>query len=214
MEATGLLALLKQQDARRFPEDVELKVGRIKALSGSSIPQDLKVACCNAGAVELFEGRYRLLQIDELTNVGDLQAGEFGGLRCPAHWIAFLDARDGNYIAIDLTTENILDCDHDTIGTAGVIAKNFTDFLSRLIREGPEPYWLNPNFRSIKEIVHPASQELNRYMYRKFWESLGNEVGPEVCSTAGCSRKRIRVSVKCRLHHYEMLRGHSCPFQE
>lgn len=37
---------------------------------------------------------------------------------------------------------------------------------------------------------------------------LGEEIGPELCRSAGCERKRVQHSVLCSLHHYESLLGH------
>jgi hypothetical protein len=42
---------------------------------------------------------------------------------------------------------------------------------------------------------------------RSFFGCLGEEVGPEFCRHSGCTHKRIQVSVMCRLHHFEMIRG-------
>ncbi|MFL6257198.1 MAG: hypothetical protein ACJ74T_19495 [Pyrinomonadaceae bacterium] len=47
----------------------------------------------------------------------------------------------------------------------------------------------------------------------KFYESLGEEIGPEVCGWDGCERNRLALSVMCRAHHYEMVLKRPCPFQ-
>ncbi len=41
---------------------------------------------------------------------------------------------------------------------------------------------------------------------REFLLALGDEVGPEACRREGCERKRIRLGVLCRRHHFEMMR--------
>ena len=46
----------------------------------------------------------------------------------------------------------------------------------------------------------------------KFYQSLGSEIGPEICSHEGCERKRISLSVMCSSHHFEMVRRKPCPF--
>jgi hypothetical protein len=46
-----------------------------------------------------------------------------------------------------------------------------------------------------------------------FYESLGEEMGPEVCQWEGCERNRIALSVMCRAHHYEMVLKRPCPFR-
>ena len=40
---------------------------------------------------------------------------------------------------------------------------------------------------------------------KQFYQSLGAEFGPEMCRHENCSRKRIDLSVMCRLHHFEMV---------
>jgi len=47
---------------------------------------------------------------------------------------------------------------------------------------------------------------------KKFYESLGSEIGPELCRYEGCERKRIAYSVMCRCHHFEMVWQRPCPF--
>ena len=44
-----------------------------------------------------------------------------------------------------------------------------------------------------------------------FFKSLGGEVGPELCRRPDCGRRRIRLSVMCRKHHFEMLMHRDCP---
>lgn len=48
---------------------------------------------------------------------------------------------------------------------------------------------------------------------RTFFTSLGPETGPELCNENGCVKKRIALSVKCRLHHFQMVVGRPCPFK-
>ena len=44
-----------------------------------------------------------------------------------------------------------------------------------------------------------------------FWNSLGEEVGPELCKHEECDRKRIQLSVMCRGHHFEMVMKRPVP---
>jgi hypothetical protein len=46
---------------------------------------------------------------------------------------------------------------------------------------------------------------------RAFWASLGDEGGPELCTTDGCPRRHISLSVKCRAHHFEMVKRRAPP---
>lgn len=49
---------------------------------------------------------------------------------------------------------------------------------------------------------------------RAFFEVLGDE-RPEVpCRQAGCERGAVRQSVLCRVHHFESVKGRTCPFRE
>jgi hypothetical protein len=120
---------------------------------------------------------------------------------------------DGDYIAIDLVSNKVLDCDHNELGTARVVAHSISDFFGRFFSSTPEKYWLEPEFLPFEVLVHPPSNELNRFSYRDFWDALGEEIGPEICTSVDCQRKRIALSLKCRKHHYEMVRSHSCPFE-
>ncbi len=43
------------------------------------------------------------------------------------------------------------------------------------------------------------------YEDNAFLQTLGDEVGPEHCKHEGCTRKRIKNSVLCRRHHFEMI---------
>ena len=42
---------------------------------------------------------------------------------------------------------------------------------------------------------------------RDFFESLGDEVGPETCKHESCRSKRVKNSVMCRHHHFFMIQG-------
>lgn len=54
----------------------------------------------------------------------------------------------------------------------------------------------------------PLSEEAQKKIENdNFWKSLGEEIGPELCKHAGCTKKRIQYSVMCREHHFEMVTG-------
>ena len=44
-----------------------------------------------------------------------------------------------------------------------------------------------------------------------FIESLGDEIGPDTCRRPDCEHKRIKLSVFCRSHHFQMIKGRPCP---
>ena len=47
---------------------------------------------------------------------------------------------------------------------------------------------------------------------RRFFESLGPELGPENCREPGCTHRRINPGLFCRCHHFEMVMRRPCPF--
>lgn len=47
---------------------------------------------------------------------------------------------------------------------------------------------------------------------RAFYDSLGEERADQPCRKPDCRRGAIELSVFCRPHHYESLRGEPCPF--
>ncbi len=119
---------------------------------------------------------------------------------------------DSNYIAIDAVSRQIVDCDHDEMGRARIIALTLMEFLDRLLKEGPDPYWLSQAFTPYGELRFEPGAEFYRYVDRGFWEGLGEEVGPDQCQSLGCDRRHLFLSVLCRRHHYENLKGRACPF--
>jgi hypothetical protein len=47
---------------------------------------------------------------------------------------------------------------------------------------------------------------------KRFFNGLFPEAGPEVCREEGCTRLRIRHSVLCAKHHFEMIKEKHCPW--
>jgi hypothetical protein len=56
--------------------------------------------------------------------------------------------------------------------------------------------------------------EWRAHVDRKFFESLGAERTAESCGRTGCRRGRISHSSLCRVHHFESVRGRTCPFDD
>lgn len=56
-----------------------------------------------------------------------------------------------------------------------------------------------------------TDEERREYEDEQFYASLGDEVGSEECRHEGCTRNRIRHSVMCGEHHFEMVKGRSAP---
>ncbi len=213
MQISEVVSRLQRNGIEQPRDGVENQMQRIAAFAGCEISDQFADLYKNIEGGLLFEGEFRLLPIGEIENVGELQGGEFGRLSTPSSWVALIDAMDGNYVAIDLFSNKVLDCNHEELGTARVIAHSLSEFFDQFFSTAPEKYWLQPGFSPSEVWIHPPSDELNRYSYREFWKLLGDEEGPEFCSTINCGRGRISMSVKCRKHHYEMVRGHPCPFE-
>ena len=56
-----------------------------------------------------------------------------------------------------------------------------------------------------------ADEERQRYENEMLFASLDDEVEGERCRQEGCEQNRIRHSVMCREHHFEMVTGRSVP---
>ena len=56
-----------------------------------------------------------------------------------------------------------------------------------------------------------SDEERQRYEDEQFYASLGDEIESERCRHEGCARARIRHSVMCREHHFEMVTGRPAP---
>ena len=179
-----------------------------------NLPEDMMQFYTVFENVELFDGKYLLLPLQEMNYVGSLQAGEFGRLACSPSWIAICDCMDGDYVGVDTEPQTIIDCNHEDLGTVRVIASRFSDFLKLVLSTGPSPYWLELDFTPSRILEFEPSPEFYRIADEAFWLQLGEEVDPEPCSCTGCERKRISLSTMCRRHHYEMVMNRSCPFDD
>src|SRR5574341_2484241 len=62
----------------------------------------------------------------------------------------------------------------------------------------------NPK-RWLQEHVSFIEKIYRDYEDKAFLQTLGDEVGPEPCKHEGCIRKRIKNSVLCKRHHFEMI---------
>ncbi len=170
--------MLEKNGIERASDNIEHHLQRIASLANCEIGDELAYLYKNLGGGWLFDGEFRLLPIGEVENVGMLQGGEFGRLSAPASWVALIDAMDGDYIAVDLVSNKVLDCNYDELGSARVIAHSLSDFLEQFFLLAPEKYWLQLGFSPLETLVHPSSDGLNRYSYRDFWDVLGGNLGP------------------------------------
>jgi hypothetical protein len=47
-----------------------------------------------------------------------------------------------------------------------------------------------------------------------FYNLLGPERSDKSCSKEGCRRGAVDLSIYCRVHHFEMIKGKPCPFSD
>src|SRR5262249_53561533 len=128
------------------PPDAESILGQVEQRFSWRLPADLKEYYRQIGEVILFGDVYRLMPLPEIAPVGLLQAGEDWQGWCSPTWLAICDLCDSNYVAIDVASRNILDCDHDDLGRARIIARAFTEFLARALGSDGQLYWLQRDF--------------------------------------------------------------------
>jgi hypothetical protein len=196
------------------PHDAEAILRQLEGRFCSRLPDDLREYYQHFSEVGLFDDRYRLMPLSEIAPVGLLQAGEDGQGWCSPTWLAICDLWDSNYVAIDTTTSNILDCYHEDLGSGRIIAKTFSEFLTCALNSGGQLYWLQHDFQDYGRVEYEPGPEFYRGLDRDWWETLGEEIGPESCRHDECQRKRIHLSVMCRRHHYEMTKRRECPFDD
>jgi len=60
----------------------------------------------------------------------------------------------------------------------------------------------------------PPAHIAIRNIDRTFYESLGPENLSKKCKRDGCNRGTISLSVLCRVHHFESVKGKPCPFDD
>ena len=59
-------------------------------------------------------------------------------------------------------------------------------------------------FTSLKPKLYDIRQE---HEDEEFLNLLGEEIGPELCHSHGCTNKKIKNSSMCRMHHFLMLKN-------
>jgi hypothetical protein len=80
------------------------------------------------------------------------------------------------------------------------ILKIFVDWAKKQNKEN----WLNPPKKWTDE-------EFQRFEDETFYASLNDEVESEKCKTESCENNRIKYSVLCRNHHFEMITKRPIP---
>lgn len=134
------------------------EIDRFESQCGYRLPTDLKQFYKKYNTVRLFDnefgGLYRFVPVSEIhPTYEDIYGKDFEGWR-PSTWFTVCDIQDGNYIAIDLESKNnnifnFIDCFHETFAEPGrckVIAKSFTELLSRALQSQDRLYYLEEHF--------------------------------------------------------------------
>jgi hypothetical protein len=76
-------------------------------------------------------------------------------------------------------------------------------------------YWRNDAFLPCPDAPPPPPpEEQQRRDDREFYDLLGAERHDHPCRNSGCARGAITHGVFCRVHHFEMIRGRACPFDD
>jgi SMI1 / KNR4 family (SUKH-1) len=198
--ADEAVAALEQRVGRRLPADLA----------------ELHRRCCK---ISLQEDRYRFLEPAEMNPIGEVQTGDVTEDLAPRSWLAVIDLGDGNYVAVDLVPNvdgsyNWLDCFHETIGEAAVIATSLVEFVRQALAHPDGLYWLAQGHAPYRTLTYENPTSYWRKADGKYFAELGDECGPGRCANESCGRLRILHSVMCRKHHYEMVRGRPSPFGE
>jgi cell wall assembly regulator SMI1 len=188
--------------------------------SGYKMPNDMKEFYFLCGKADLHDYGYSILPINELSNLEPLQFGEGENDYFPESWYAFCYLHDGDYAGIDLASEdgkrfNILDCYHDASEKISIVASSFSEFLLQVLNStGNSPFWFEAGFMHLGIAEFIPKPSWYKRLYANWWASLGSEYGPEQCASSNCRRLRIKLSVMCRRHHYEMVKHQECPFSD
>jgi len=60
----------------------------------------------------------------------------------------------------------------------------------------------------------PSWEETQLRMDREFYDRLGSERPDVPCREAGCARGAVRLSVFCKVHHFQQVQRRPCPFTD
>ncbi len=215
LSIVDLLPLGTWSPAARDADDA---VADLEQRVGHRLPADLRELHQRCRDVSLFDGRYEFLAPAAMESIGQLQCGDDTDDWAPRTWLAVIDMHDGNYIAVDLVpnadgSNSWLDCDHEVIGEARVVAVSLEELIVRALACAERPYWLERGYQPYRTLTYENPPSHWRRVDGRWYASLGDEVGPERCAQAGCERRHIVHSVMCRVHHYEMVKRRGCPFE-
>ena len=124
------------------------EIERVQVRLGVFLPLDMRLFFSSMNGACLFDktfSPYRLMACDKLANVSTVILGTHAGPSYAKSWIAFCDVQDGNYVAIDVSSESVFDCFHETFGDGQekIIARSFSEFLREALASGGREFWLS-----------------------------------------------------------------------
>ncbi len=198
--------------------DAAAKIASLEERLGRPLPPDLAAPHRCAQGISLADSRHRFLAPDAMRPIAELQAGDGTEDLAPRTWLAVVDLSDGKYVGVDLVpnpdgTHDWLECDHETLGEAAVIATSLDDFVRRALAHARGLFWLAPGHEPYRRLRYENPPSYWRRLHAKWYATLGPEAGSP-CTSEGCPRLRVAHSVKCRRHHYEMVHRRPSPFTE
>ena len=60
----------------------------------------------------------------------------------------------------------------------------------------------------------PPADVVIRNLDRKFYDSLVEDTSGKHCKREGCQRRKVKLSVFCKRHHFENVQRKPCPFDD
>ena len=60
----------------------------------------------------------------------------------------------------------------------------------------------------------PPQEQVMLELDRLFYDKLGEERPGTQCKAEGCTRGKIKLSLYCRVHHFESVKKKPCPFDD
>ncbi len=199
--------------------DADEHIAALEQRVGHPLPTDLIELHRLSTNISLAGGRYAFLAPKAMQPIAELQVGDVGDDWAPRTWLAVVDLNDANYVGVDLISNadgsyNWLDCDHENVGRAAVIATSLEEFVREALSHRTGLYWLEPGHRPYRQLKYENPPSFWRQLHRDWYASLGDEVGPGRCASTDCARLRVTHSVMCRKHHYEMVHQRRSPFDD
>ncbi|WP_251862288.1 SMI1/KNR4 family protein [Clostridium sp. Marseille-Q2269] len=154
--------------------DIKLLIEKIKTLPNCKVysqkklpipnqkhilPEDVKEFYELCGGISLFEGESYAINIvppEKFILDNPIIIGELCEEDITSEWYIIGEDCNGDYITIDLNSKRLGKCydsfwdRHGIVGECPVIARNFTELLSNLIKsKGYSWYWLEESFEPL-----------------------------------------------------------------